>query len=204
MIVYHAGPSARERIWAVIRAQRKELTQSGLATASGTALSLVRNYVQGLLKAGYLRMSGERVGRGVAIERVYVLVRDSGWEAPRVRRSDGQAVSQGSVNDAMWSTMRRLFIHDDFDCRELVALASTTQRPISLNTARTYVTRLAKAGYLTMCASPVRGPGGGLARYRLCKTMDTGPRAPRILRTKVVFDANLACCVGANRPSAGR
>ncbi len=60
MIVYQAGPSARERIWRTIRAQRTEITQSGLAVASGTTLSLVRNYVQGLLKAGYLHQSGER------------------------------------------------------------------------------------------------------------------------------------------------
>lgn len=196
MIVYHAGPSARERIWRTIRAQRTEITQSGLAVASGTTLSLVRNYVQGLLKAGYLHQSGERVGRGVAIERVYVLVRDSGWEVPRVRRCDGQAVSQGSVNEAMWSTMRRMFIQNDFDCRELVALASTKQRPISLSTARTYVTHLARAGYLITCASAENGPRGRLTRYRLHRAMDTGPRSPRILRTKEVFDANLARCVG--------
>lgn len=189
MIVHNEMPSARQRIWSTIRARRVGIEQQALAAAAGTTRSLVQDYVKGLLKAGYLRVSEEYRVRGPAVRRIHDLVRDCGWEAPRVGR-DGHAVLQGAVNEAMWSTMRRLFLIGDFDYRELAAHASTRSRAISQNTAQTYVLRLAHAGYLVQVQA-ASGPRARLARYRLRKTMDTGPRAPRILRSKAVFDVNL-------------
>lgn len=92
-----------------------------------------------------------------------------------------------SAQDAMWAAMRALKV---FDARELSLAASTEDRAVPLWTAKSYLRRLDTAGYLTVTRAATKGPGGRTATYRLKPSMDTGPEAPRILRTRMVYDPN--------------
>ncbi|KVE36219.1 hypothetical protein [Burkholderia sp. BDU5] len=184
------GKNPRQRIWEAIRSTRDGFRQREVAIASRTEISAVQDYMKGLLKGGYVEVEREERLGGAAVRRTYRLVRDNGVEAPRLTRS-GNEVVQGSINEAMWSTMRRMFIAQDFNHVELAAFASTASCPISEATAATYVGKLAAAGYLE-CIAPANKHSryAAPARYRLRKNMESGPKAPLVQRTKVVFDPN--------------
>lgn len=89
-----------------------------------------------------------------------------------------------SGQEAMWSAMRALKV---FDARELALAASTEARPVTLVTAKSYLNRLNAAGYLAVVrpATPQR-----IAAYRLKPAMNTGPEAPKVLRTHLIYDPN--------------
>ena len=70
--------------------------------------------------------------------------------------------------------MRRM---KEFDWHELAIVASTEEVRIAPGTAKRYTGLLHRAGYLAAVDRPRRGHRG---RFRL--VLDTGPRAPRIVR----------------------
>jgi hypothetical protein len=113
------------------------------------------------------------------------LLKDVGVDAPRVRKN-GEQVTQGLNREQMWRTMRIL---NSFNATELGVTASTEDVQIIVNDAKDYIGHLHKAGYLVQTA--LANNGGGLARYRLFPTMNTGPRPPMVQRVKHVFDPNL-------------
>lgn len=98
---------------------------------------------------------------------------------------DGLAVRSGQ--SAMWLAMRAL---KSFDATELSLASSTEERRVTLETAKSYLRRLDAAGYLAIKRPAKKGPGSRLTVYRLKPSMDTGPEAPRILRTHLVYDPN--------------
>lgn len=183
------GKSPRQRVWEAIRVQRKRFTQPSLAEAVNGMESIIQDYIRALLRAEIIEViAEEQVGR-VCVRRTYRLVRDNGVEAPRVTRN-GQTVTQGAGNEAMWGTMHRMFERKDFNFRELAAFSSTPDNPVTEETAKTYVLALAAAGYLKCTKDAVHGRNATPARYVLIPRMFTGPRAPMVQRTKAVFDPN--------------
>jgi hypothetical protein len=48
----------------------------------------------------------------------------------------GEVVTQGSVNEAMWGTLRRVLKGQTFNYRELASFASTNSQEVSEETAR--------------------------------------------------------------------
>lgn len=134
----------------------------------------VRDYLKGLTNAGYLSAEpGQK--RFSAI--IYTLVRDTGVDAPRVRK-DGTPVTQGIGRQQMWNAIDTIKI---FTAIDLAYNASTEDHRVAESEARTYCQMLTNAGYLTK--------KGDI--YHLIPSMYTGPLPPQIQRTKQVYDPNL-------------
>jgi len=182
--------NAREALWAEIR-RRKRFTVSDLAAKTSIAPGTIRTYVLGLERAGYL----ERAEDDSAKKRItyvanqflalkYRLVRDTGAEAPRVRKN-GEVVTQGLAREAMWRTMRIL---REFSWVDLANIASTEAVKVHREDARKYCQLLRLAGYLV---TAVPGGPGKPERYRFVVSRYSGPRAPMLQRVRQVFDPNL-------------
>lgn len=171
-------------MWAVIRRLRR-FTVKELADETRSGSATVRDYVDGLFAAGYLGQDGTKPVRGNATT-VYVLVRDVGVDAPRVRK-DGTEVTQGRGREQMWLAMRIL---KEFSAHDLAISASTEETPVAVSEAQSYVTFLHKAKYLALVRPHTPGKAG-VARYRLLPSRYTGPRPPMIQRVKQVYDPNL-------------
>lgn len=173
------APTDRERIWAAIRAL-KRFTRLDLALKTGLTRrgSAIGDYLKGLERAGFIRVVGEKK-RGVSNQ--YELARDTGVEAPRVSNTGG--VLPPSGRSRMWKTMRIL---KTFTARELASAASLADAPIALSEAEYYCLWLSRGGYL-------RGSGSGAPanrRWTFVPAMNTGPKAPQILRVKRLYDPN--------------
>lgn len=187
---YAGGKGPRQRIWEAIRARDGEWTRYSIARACSVADTTVSTYVQALEKAGIVARAGETRINALAAEVSWVLARDEGIEAPRLKR-DGSRVTQGLAQEQMWRTLR--VIGSDLNARELAAHASTAAVPVTVSAAEHYLTWLLAAGYLlrTAAGKGLGRPGKGTpARYRLKPARNTGPRPPMICRAKVVYDPN--------------
>jgi hypothetical protein len=93
----------------------------------------------------------------------------------------------------MWNIIRGPQARDGIDARDLVVLAETDDVQIGLATAKEYLLRLAAAGYL-ICLK--KAAQNRLSRYRLLPDMNTGPKAPKVLKTSVVYDTNRRMVIG--------
>ncbi len=81
----------------------------------------------------------------------------------------------GHKRGALWQALRIL---REFTCTELLAVTEQT----NLQSARTYIGQLAKAGYILR----INSPSGKLPRrYRLVR--NTGPLAPHLMKDRTVF-----------------
>lgn len=177
----HAANPLEPFDYLLVRAKIEPREQRNLISPSA-----VRDYLCSLQAAGYLRCVVEAVPRGTLAK--LVLAQDAGVEAPRVRRN-GEPVTQGLAQEQMWRTLRML--SGDINAAELAAYASTPAVPVELATARSYLAALDRAGYLdTVVPGKGNGKGGTLARLRLKRNRDTGPRPPMICRTRVIYDPN--------------
>jgi len=188
---YAGGKGPRQRIWEAIRARSDaEWTRYTIARAACVADTTVTTYCQALEKAGIVGKAGETAVGNLAVEARWVLLRDEGLEAPRLKR-DGSRVTQGLAQEQMWRTLRLL--GGDLNAHELAAHASTDAVPVTLSAAEHYITWLLAAGYLirTRAGKGLGKAGKGLpARYRLDPARNSGPRPPMICRAKVVYDPN--------------
>lgn len=191
------GLGLRQQLWNRIRHRRAANADFSLTDIvfGGESTDTARDYVAGLAKAGYIRLSAVVANSGGRRpQHRWMLIRDTGLEAPRVRR-DGAPVTQGLAQEQMWRTLRLL--RGDANARELAAHASTPAIPVSPTAAADYLLNLAHAGYLTCTAAArttMKNGGKSQARYRLKPAVDgkgdTGPRAPMVCRTQVLYDPN--------------
>ncbi len=182
-----AMAAPRQAIWTEARRRPQAVSAWVIAERTGVLRKTVSDYLRALERAGHLALVIDAEAEG---DRVYVLVRDTGHEAPRVRR-DGSAVAQGGGVEAMWRTMQVL---GEFTAAEVSHHATTERGAVSEATAATYVSVLAKAGYLRK----VRAAQSRLARpavYRLVRR--TGPKPPQVQRVKRVYDPNTGEVHGA-------
>lgn len=179
------GPKGdRQSMWEIIRKLHKggepiTVRDVWMLGAEWAPKGRVRDYVAGLVAAGYLRPIEGAPGPSVQ----YELMKDCGLDAPRVRK-DGTEVTQGRGREQMWRTIK---IIGEFTSQDLARAASTPDFPVAEKTANEYCVMLAGAGYLQTVRA---GRPGRFARYRLITSRWTGPRAPMIQRLKQVFDPN--------------
>lgn len=189
------GPKGdRQSMWEVMRKLHKAgekitVLDVWMLGAEWAPKGRVRDYITGLVAAGYLRIVSARPGKAVQ----YEVAKDCGLEAPRVRK-DGTEVTQGRGREQMWRTIK---IIGDFSSDELAKAASTPDFPVARATAKDYCIMLASADYLMITRE---GSPGIPSRYRLIPSHWTGPRAPMIQRLKQLFDPNTGQVVYRRNP----
>lgn len=191
---YRPGKTPREVIWATIRQQAgASFSANSVAEKARLDPRTVDDYFVGLVASGHLVRVGEasRSRRNQAV----MLVRDTGHEAPRVRR-DGSVVEQGGGTEAMWRTMQVL---GEFTSDDVAHHATTDRCGVSVETAASYVQSLARAGYLRVVRPASNA--GRRALYRLIRR--TGPRPPQVQRVKQVYDPNTGEVLGADVDRSG-
>lgn len=170
----------RQGLWDLIREigadgrpwSRRDLLNATAAPHPDT----IRDYLRGLKAAGIIAVDETGMFR---------LVQDLGPEAPRVR-ADGSRARPSLGQDHMWRTIQMSL--SGFTATDLAIGSRTEDVAVSIATANSYAQRLYWAGYLDLL-SP--GGPGRPAVYALKPGMRTGPRAPMILATKIVWDPNL-------------
>ena len=171
--------NTRQHIWQVIcdltRANEWFTLSEAVNSTASCATSTVRNYLQALRAAGYVERRDASAQGGSVLWRVVKFSKT----APRLRR-DGTPSRDWRGQQQLWNAMRKL---KSFDWHELAAVASTPECPVAPGTAQRYVGLLHRAGYLQK-VQPARA--GRRARWKL--RLDTGPRAPRVVRA--VHDPN--------------
>ncbi|MDD2467726.1 MAG: hypothetical protein PHI97_27415 [Desulfobulbus sp.] len=166
---------SRQAVWEAIRS-KEVFTIKNLREETVMKADSVREYVIGLEAAGYIeRVPQEELRLGA--DKCWRLINDIGHDAPRVRR-DGTQVTQGQGRENMWQAMRMMRA---FTAKELAIHARTPGCHVEESTAEDYARHLWHAGYLR------REKDGS---YLMLPTAYTGPRAPMIQLTKVVWDPN--------------
>lgn len=168
----------RQAMWEALR-KSGTFTVPGIARKVSRANSSVREYVKRLLAAGIVVV--ERPSEKNGQSAVYRLIDDRGHEAPRLT-PDGKPRLE--ARDQMWLTMKMLA---NFNFQDLAAAASTEECPVSPTDAADYCKHLLRAGYLVALQAATHK---SKAVYRLLPSMNTGPHAPMVQRTKCVFDPN--------------
>lgn len=169
------GLDTRQAVWNAIRA-KEVFNIKDLRDETVMKIDSVREYVIGLEAAGYVeRIPPKELRQGAAA--CWRLIRDVGIDAPRVRK-DGSPVTQGKGRENMWKAMRVL---RTFTVRDLTVHARTPDCDVKESTAEEYARHLCYAGYLH------RHEDGS---YTMLPSAYTGPKAPMIQRTKVVWDPN--------------
>jgi hypothetical protein len=181
------GKGQRQRVWDRIRALKGSDFDLAEITLGAECKSTVRDYTIGLERAGYLVVTQAHISGGRNRQRRWQLARDTGAEAPRVRK-DGTPVTMGLAQEQMWRTLRML--KADTNARELAAHASTPDIPVRESAAHDYLRNLHLAGYLE-CVKPGKGVGRGGIQARLRLISNTGPRPPMVCRAHAVYDPNL-------------
>lgn len=163
---------------------------------NGVAYSTVKNWVYDMVDLGAIKPIGERKSSVGTRAKIYA-VAIKATKAPVQRRPEYQG-SRGRIQQQLWTAMRTL---QTFRLPELAASAATEECPVKLRTAEEYVRRLTRAGVLIPVVPYKRGGNGrGVGAragvWRLKKSADTGPLAPKVFSACIVFDANKAAIVG--------
>lgn len=174
-----------DHFWSVIMERHhagKTFSVRDIDLASCVYDATVRDFVRRLDKAGLIELVE---AHPAAVDNRYrPLVIQSA--APRVRR-DGTVIESQPATRCMWNLMRGPVGRNGFTYIDLVRWSQTDETPISPNSAKSYIRFLSTAGYLIQLDP---GKPGTPATWRLNPAMNTGPQAPMILRTKLVYDPN--------------
>lgn len=186
-----------DHYWSVMRDLGKngaEFTLAEIASRSNDPRDKsIGDFLHRLIKAEIVVVSRsyhEPTARGGSVKHNVYRLLSRPSKTPIVNR-DGSAGQQGEKNANMWTAMRCL---SQFTKHDLAISAATDDLPVSVRTAAAYIHHLLNAGYLLeLRASKSRTP----AIWRLKPSMNTGPEAPRILRTKLVYDVNKGLVMGA-------
>lgn len=174
----------RERMWPAMRALAEFSIADVEHRAHPISRDAVRSYLQGLIAAGYVEAlppTDPAALKGKVVALRYRVVKSPAI-VPQLDKH-GQPIAPSLGTLAMWRAMK---VRKVFDAEQLARDATQGAVTCTLATAKSYVSKLATAGYLRIEVKA--SPGGRLARYRLMK--DTGPLPPAITRAKVVFDRN--------------
>jgi hypothetical protein len=185
------GKPPRQRVWEQIRKFKMKFKVYDIARSSEVDDETVKTYVQSLVKGGYV----VRLTEAQYEVAEYQLLKDTGVEAPRLTR-DGQPVTAGLGQEAMWRCLRML---GALDARQLAAHASSSGIEVKVTTSKRYLMMLKKAGYLEV-VEPCNRRLARMEKLRLIPRMDTGPRPPQIQNVKTVYDPNLNRVMYADEP----
>lgn len=143
-----------------------------------------RDFCRRLVAAGIATLDHEEPPkRGVSGRKVYRL-KSAPRNLPPINRS-GETPRAHVGQQYMWNVLRKGGLWTAYD---LAKFASTDDHEIAHTTAKAYLKRLKVAGYVDIVD---RRPAPKPSIYRLSPARNTGPIAPMILRSKLVFDPNL-------------
>ena len=172
-------PYGRRAIWLCFRelSEKGPVTLLDLAVKTRINRGTIRTYMESLVAGGYAEKSPFVRGEWTA----YRLIRDVGVEHPRLNKK-GEAIV--TSRETMWRSMKMLPM---FTAQDLALTATTSRCTVSPVDAADYCKHLLAAGYLALVRE---GGKDGKAVYKLLPGMRTGPLAPMVQRTKVVFDPN--------------
>lgn len=178
----HAPGLTRQALWAEMR-RLKQFTVPQLCQERNQTF-LAYNYLRALEAGGFVRRAEQLSSPDRPDTYLYILERDVGIDAPRLRR-DGSVVTQGLARAQIWRCMQIL---RDFSAAEIQLSATTPKAPVNVVEVKRYISHLHRAGYLT-CIRPSRP--GVLSRYRLIRARNTGPRPPMVQSSGNIYDPNL-------------
>lgn len=203
VILRHAGTRptlhGQDHVWTVIR----RLGRSGApftvddvrGRSNDPRRSSIAEYMARLEKARFIERCGKMPGAEPGRRRNCYRLLKHQVETPAVDRQ-GNRRPRVSGRQSMWNVMRGPIGRAGFTIRELVAGASTETAPVGPAGAQTYVSILARAGYLMKLPKQ-----GRHAVWRLKPSRNTGPRAPRALARGGIYDQNLQEVVAVEVPS---
>lgn len=182
-------PRGNDAYWKLIL----ELDQAGpwtirqLVARSNVSTGTIGQFVDALQLAGIATIVGRDTPRRAHMPGAahYRLARRP-VDTPRLRR-DGTELPEPQIQ-VLWRTLRMIKV---FSPRELVELASEGGGEVNLSHARGYLSLLSAAGIIVQVKPNGAGDEG---RYRLAR--DLGPRAPKILQARMIFDPNANQVVG--------
>jgi hypothetical protein len=154
-----------------------------VAVVSSVRPAVVRAWIEDMLHIGAL----------VAVDRQTIKYRRRTlYAVPATRRgASAPETTRERIERHLWTAMRGLAT---FSTAELAAAASTDELRIDRHTAADYIRRLADAGAV-IDARP-RREGVNSGTWRLRKIADTGPLPPRVVKLKVLADANTGKPIG--------
>jgi hypothetical protein len=159
--------------------------------ASNAHKATIGDFVKRLVRAGILETAGAR-GEGRWSQKAFRLL-ESPRETPSLRR-DGEKGDYGRSRQQMWNVIRGPQARDGIAGDELAMLAATDDVSVALPSAKEFLQRLEKAGYLTVIQ---KAANNRLTRYRLKPSMNSGPLAPKLLRARIIYDPNNRTIVGS-------
>ena len=162
----------------------RSFTVADIRLKSSAAEPTVREFMGRLLLGGFIQ--------AIAAPPVqsYMVAKPQA-ETPRVRK-DGSIIESAGAAQCMWNAMRTAF-RTGFNALDLVSFASTDEVDVTLPVALTYIKKLNAAGYLIV----ITRRAAAYTVWRLDPAMNTGPKAPMILKTQLVFDPNKGDIIGA-------
>jgi hypothetical protein len=178
----------RDHFWSVIMARHREGKTFTLRDVDGQSngdTGNPRQFIRLLQLAGLIEKTG--AGSTMWDTEYRPLVIQSA--APRIRKN-GSVIESLPAIQCMWNLMRGPLGRSGFTWLDLVHWSQTDETKISPRTARSYVATLLAASYLIVINGAKPGSARQKAVYRLDPKMNTGPNAPKILQTKLVFDPN--------------
>ncbi len=182
----------QDHFWSVIR-QLTETNSKAIFTindvnaqCAGVSRDVVRKFIRGLVNIGIAEKLNDASPQNPRIQFFRLLRRP--LETPIIRKD--AASTRGLAQSNMWGTMRFSLKHG-FTIRDLVIEASTEEIQINTASAQMYIRALYQAGMLHKQSAGKEAP-----RYRLKLSSDTGPKAPKRLSTKMIFDPNNKTIVG--------
>lgn len=141
----------------------------------------ISDFIDMLEKAEIISRTGETNPRGMALFRV--AARQSA--TPMFKRDGTLIADQITARQALWNAMRSPFFRNGFKLIDISVHASTDTLEINQRSARLYISRLLRAGYLIVLQ---KGTNASPTIWRLVQ--NTGPVAPKLLKTESVYDPN--------------
>ncbi|EGP54862.1 hypothetical protein Agau_L300634 [Agrobacterium tumefaciens F2] len=90
-----------------------------------------------------------------------------------------------TARQALWNAMRSPFFRNGFKLIDISVHASTDSLTVAQRSARLYISCLLRAGYLTVLQKGTRSEP---TIWRLVR--NTGPIAPKLLKTECIYDPN--------------
>lgn len=172
------GKAHQQRIWDALKECPDRSSSNVISRKTGIHYRTVKRYMISLKREGYL----EEVRRYFG-EPEFRLVRDSGVDFPKIMVGKKESYKE-TAKEIMWRGIRIL---GEFSAIDLLSLADTTAA-IKLSTAQRFIKHLNRAGYFDLAG---KSRPGMLSRYRLRRTMNTGPKAPMVQSGGQVFDPNI-------------
>jgi hypothetical protein len=152
-----------------------------IAEDSRVSKAVIRIFIERLVKGGYAQAVITALGKDTVRPLAFRLLKRPLCK-PRLK-ADGSPLPE-TMLETMWRSMR---MAKTFSAQSLSDFGNERETKVSLETARRYLSDLAKAGIV----APLEKSG---KTFRLVRNL--GSRAPRVLTAHIVFDPNSKTVIG--------